>query len=142
MHCASFNVHPGALANTTGEYLGAPFVNDTALRRFSDSLMDLLSLGKIEQAGRLARENSHLDDPVVQQNLDEVFNELVNNALVGTAPVVRYVQNSKFGRSFIRHQYALVAEDSSMRCMITYRRKTDGWRLNQLWCNHHAMQSP
>ena len=129
-------------ANTNSGISSAPFANDSALRQFSDSLMALLSIGNIEEARQFAIGNSHLDDPVVQQNLNEVFDAIKSNALDDTRLTVSYVQTSKFGRSFIRHQYTLTAADIAMRCMMTYRRKTDGWRLNQLWCNHGTAHSP
>lgn len=129
-------------ANADSGISSAPFANDSALRQFSDSLMGLLSIGKIEEARQFAIRNSHLDDPVVQQNLNDVFDAIKGNPLTDTEPTVSYVQTSKFGRSFIRHQYTLNSANIAMRCMMTYRRKTDGWRLNQLWCNRSAVESP
>ena len=113
----------------------APFANDDAMREFSDELMTRLGNGELEQAQRKAVENSHLDDPVVQQNLDEAFAALAQKLTPVAALSADYIQTSKFGRSFVRHQFALDNEAFSMRCMMTYRRKTDGWRLNQLWCH-------
>ena len=113
----------------------APFANDNAMREFSDKLMTRLGNGELEQAQRKAVENSHLDDPVVQQNLDEAFAALAQKLTPVAALSADYIQTSKFGRSFVRHQFALGNEAFSMRCMMTYRRKTDGWRLNQLWCH-------
>ena len=113
----------------------APFANDNAMREFSDELMTRLGNGELEQAQRKAVENSHLDDPVVQQNLDEAFAALAQKLTPVAALSADYIQTSKFGRSFVRHQFALGNRAFSMRCMMTYRRKTDGWRLNQLWCH-------
>ena len=113
----------------------APFANDKVMREFSDELMARLGNGEIEQAQLTAVKNSHLDDPVVQQNLNAAFAFLTEKLSPPAAHNVDYVQTSKFGRSFVRHQFALANEEFSMRCMMTYRRKTDGWRLNQLWCH-------
>ena len=125
----------GHCNDTAAEMLDAPFANDIAMRQFSDDLMTLLGDGDLEQAQKAAIANSHLDDPVAQKNLDEAF-KLLTEKLDRSAKIAAdYVQTSKFGRSFLRHQYALEAPDFAMRCMATYRRKTDGWRLNQLWCH-------
>lgn len=112
----------------------APFSNETALRKFSDALVKQIGGGAIDLAETTAIANSHLDDEVAQRNIAETF-DLLPTKLDGAETFeTKYVQMSKFGRSFIRHQYAFENGEKSLRCMLTYRRKTDGWRLNQLWC--------
>lgn len=125
----------------------APFNNETVLRNFSDALITRIGDADLTAAKNLAIKNSHRDDDITQHNLNEVFDSLGQH-LANSEPLkVEFVQESKFGRSFIRHQYSLnrplkhslehPREQSwqALRCMLTYRRKTDGWRLNQLWCN-------
>ena len=118
-----------------GEENTAPFTTASALQTFSETLMRLVSHGDVEQAERLAVANSHLDDPITQQNLADAFDTLKETLRASAILSLDYVQTSKFGRSFLRHQYALENADVAMRCMLTYRRKTAGWRLNQLWCH-------
>lgn len=138
----------------------APFTNDVEILRFSEHLMTSLGETKLDAAVALARRNSHLDDKTTQQNLTETFESLhkhlnrgeLNHSQLshrqfdtrqfnpgqfnnGHGFEIRYIQRSAFGRSFIRHQYELQNDMQKLRCMITYRRKTDGWRLNQLWCS-------
>lgn len=121
--------------DTQAEMLNAPFDSNIAMRQFSEDLMTLLGTGELARAQQSAVGNSHLDDPVAQENLNEAFDMLAKKLAGAPKLAVNYVQTSKFGRSFLRHQYTLAAPDFAMRCMMTYRRKTDGWRLNQLWCH-------
>lgn len=113
----------------------APFNDAQTLRRFSDFLITKIAQLELHEAETLAKKNSHVDDKITQQNLDEVFAELRNQLPTGESMQEQFVQQSNFGRSFIRHQYSLKHAQQSTRCMLTYRRKTDGWRLNQLWCS-------
>lgn len=113
----------------------APFTNEQALREFSNALIGEIGRTNLDSAESSARKNSHLDDEITQQNLNDVF--VVLKRLLNEPHIMesRFVQQSKFGRSFIRYQYSLSNAQLSIRCMLTYRRKTEGWRLNQLWCS-------
>ncbi len=121
-------------AAVTSEINAAPFTNEDALREFSNVLIDRIGSTDLAAAEAMAKNNSHLDDVITQQNLSEVFAFLKRTGVGGSVAKTYFVQESKFGRSFIRHQYSLDNAKQSLRCMLTYRWKTDGWRLNQLWC--------
>lgn len=125
----------GAIAAAVAsEVNAAPFPNEDALRAFSNVLIDRIGGTDLAAAEAMAKNNSHLDDEITQQNLSEVFAFLKRSGVGGGVAKTYFVQESKFGRSFIRHQYSLDHAQQSLRCMLTYRWKTDGWRLNQLWC--------
>ncbi|MGR8948796.1 MAG: hypothetical protein ACU84Q_12160 [Gammaproteobacteria bacterium] len=121
-------------ASATEVELDAPFKNEVELRDFSELLVNHIGRRSIQLARDVAVANSHLDDEVVQRNIAETFELLPKKLVSESMYKTQYVQTSKFGRSFIRHQYAFENSGHSMRCMLTYRRKTDGWRLNQVWC--------
>ena len=114
--------------------VSAPFQDERALRQFSDHLMQLLAEGKLESAQHAAVRNSHGDDAVAQQNISTMFASLRDQLADISGSNTEFVQTSHFGRSFMRHQYSLHGREFALRCMLTYRRKTDGWRLNQIWC--------
>ena len=114
--------------------LRAPFSNELELRQFSDMLVQQIGDGALEAAKNVAVDNSHLDDEIAQRNISETFDLLPSKLISDDVYQTTYVETSKFGRSFIRHQYAFDNAEQALRCMLTYRRKTDGWRLNQIWC--------
>lgn len=128
---SSFNSDANEMAPT------APFINDLEIRRFSDELINAIAKTDIHAAAQYARANSHLDDDITQKNLTGVFENLALALENQGDFAIKFVQESRFGRSFIRHQYALKNAHLTLRCMLTYRRKAAGWRLNQLWCANH-----
>ena len=124
-----------ALIPTANSAESAPFRSEIALETFSRSLIGEIANTNLDSAKSIARNNSHLDDEITQRNLQDVFFALKHLVGDGQTMESRFVQQSKFGRSFIRHQYSLSNAELTIRCMLTYRRKTAGWRLNQLWCS-------
>ncbi|MEM7469324.1 MAG: hypothetical protein AAF387_20905 [Pseudomonadota bacterium] len=121
-------------ANSTETLSTAPFIDETEIRAFSEQLLAEIGVSGLAGAKNTAIENSHLDDKITQRNLAAEFAKLAELVTEWDELNIEYVQTSKFGRSFIRHQYAVTNRDVALRCMLTFRRKTDGWRLNQLWC--------
>ncbi len=127
--------HVSATLNAEELAAQAPFKVEKELRQFTQEIIESLVTIEFEFVASRIVKNSHLDDPTAQKNLLD-FNEKFPGQLatLGSGANTQYIQRSKFGSSFIRYQYDISGTESAIRCMFTYRRKTDGWRLNQLIC--------
>lgn len=81
-----------------------------------------------------ARAESHLDDPKVQRNLDWAERELpARLAPLGECQRASLSDAERFATSFYRLHFVLSCAGGERQIMLTYRRKTDGWRLNQFY---------
>jgi hypothetical protein len=81
-----------------------------------------------------ARAESHLDDPKVQRNLDWAERELpAHLAPLGACQRASLSDAERFATSFYRLHFVLSCAGGERQIMLTYRRKTDGWRLNQFY---------
>ncbi len=85
-------------------------------------------------AVQLAIRDSHLDDPYTQKNLQWVQKDLPMK-LNRLGKPVRFIPTGtdRFVSAFVRFNFLLHYERGALRLMLTFRRKTAGWRLNQLY---------
>jgi len=112
----------------------APYRNADQIRHGARTLLDLLLQDGAPAALRHARENSHLDDPKVQANLDWATRTLPDRlAPLGHCHRVTLSDEERFASSFMRFHFVLDCAQGQRQFMLTYRRKTDGWRLNQFY---------
>lgn len=112
----------------------APYRNPDQIRHGARALLDLLVQDGAAAALHSARENSHLDDPKVQTNLDWAAQTLPDRlAPLGPCQQVTLSDEERFASSFMRFHFVLDCAHGQRQFMLTYRRKTDGWRLNQFY---------
>ena len=124
-----------AHAQNLSSGLVAPFRSMTELDQFSKTLFADLATHDFDEVFKRIKKSAHQDDEKVMENLVAFSASFPQQRSTLRTPIrTRYIQQSKFGGSFLRHQYEIGDADSRLRCMVTYRRKTDGWRINQLLC--------
>jgi len=103
---------------------------DTAAR----SLLEVLVEDGPEAALGRAREASHLDDPRVQRNLAWARQGLPSRMReLGAPQSLETIGTDRFMSAFVRFSYRVRCARGDLRVMLTFRRKTDGWRLNQFY---------
>ena len=104
------------------------------MRANARGLLDQLLREGWPAALATARADSHLDDPKVQANLDWAVLALpARLAPLGRCRRAIASDEERFASSFQRFHFVLDCEHGERQFMLTYRRKTDGWRLNQLF---------
>ncbi|MBM4227247.1 MAG: hypothetical protein FJ164_05830 [Gammaproteobacteria bacterium] len=112
----------------------APYRSLADARRGADLIVQTLRQSGPEAALALAVRESHLDDPRVQENLTRMKSSFPGHmATLGAPTEAEFTGLDRFMSSFGRYNYLLQCPDGQLRLMFTYRRKTDGWRLNQFY---------
>jgi len=111
-----------------------PYRNPPQIRAGAQALIATLCAQGAGPALTTARAESHLGDPKVQRNLDWAERELpARLAPLGACQRAELSDEEHFASSFYRLHFVLVCAQGQRQIMLTYRRKTDGWRLNQFY---------
>lgn len=106
----------------------------TAAATAAAAIVATLATDGAAPALALAQAESHLDDPRVQRNLAWATAQLpARLAPLGRAGTVEHTGTDRFLSSFVRFNYRVRYAGGDLRLMLTYRRKTAGWRLNQFY---------
>ncbi|MEN9726386.1 MAG: hypothetical protein RL434_752 [Pseudomonadota bacterium] len=112
----------------------APYRTLADARSGADLIIQTLRESGPEAALDLAVRESHRDDPRVQKNLTEMRARFpAHMATLGASGEADFTGLDRFMSSFGRYNYLLRCANGELRLMFTYRRKTDGWRLNQFY---------
>jgi hypothetical protein len=112
----------------------APYRSLADARRGADLIVETLRQSGPDAALDLAVRESHLDDPRVQENLARMKAGFpAHMATLGAPTEAEFTGLDRFMSSFGRYNYLLQCPEGQLRLMFTYRRKTDGWRLNQFY---------
>lgn len=112
----------------------APYRTLAAAREGSDRLTEILQREGAVEVLALATRESHLDDPRVQENLTRMRKALPSHMeSLGEIQEIEFVGLDRFMSSFGRYNYRVKCSEGELRLMFTWRRKTDGWRLNQFY---------
>ena len=112
----------------------APYRSPDDLRQGAGALLQQLLHDGPAVALQSARANSHLGDPKVQANLDWAAQTLpARLAPLGACQRVQASDEERFASSFMRFHFVLDCQHGQRHFMLTYRRKNDGWRLNQFY---------
>ncbi|MGD9604133.1 MAG: hypothetical protein AB7O21_21050 [Gammaproteobacteria bacterium] len=113
---------------------GAPHRTIAQAEAAARDILDVLVTAGADAAVARARAESHLDDPRVQRNLDWAGTGLPDRArTLGALTSVETVGTDRFMSAFVRFTYRVRCTRGDLRVMLTFRRKTAGWRLNQLY---------
>ena len=111
-----------------------PYRNPPQIRAGAQALIATLCAQGAGPALSTARDDSHLGDPKVQRNLDWAVRELPARLTpLGACQRAELSDEEHFASSFYRLHFVLICAQGQRQIMLTYRRKTDGWRLNQFY---------
>lgn len=112
----------------------APYPTIAAAATGATALIEVLIAEGATASLALAVRDSHQDDPRVQRNLAAIAATLpAKRAALGSVQRRELVSTDRFASSFVRFTWLLRGSTGELRVMFTYRRKTDGWRLNQYY---------
>lgn len=127
-------VFAGLCLISSGAGAEAPYRSLADAREGSDLILQTLQESGAEAALALAVRESHQDDPRVQKNLSQMTARLpAHMASLGPLGEAEFTGLDRFMSAFGRYNYLVHGAEGDLRVMLTYRRKTDGWRLNQFY---------
>jgi hypothetical protein len=133
MHCGIVSLLLCAAGITAAQ---APYPTIAAAAAGASALVAVLDEQGAAASLAHARRESHLDDPRVQRSLDAVSATLpALRAGIGEVRTSELVATDRFASSFVRFTWLLRGSSGELRVMFTYRRKTNGWRLNQYYAD-------
>lgn len=118
-----------ALANEGGRWL----VDQRAVARQAFEDASKLASPTHRQTFEAMARYAHIDEPDVADNFvaaQEAVRRMVDE--LGAAIEIRELEFTRFASSFIRIAFELRFDDASRRLMFTYRKKSRGWRVNQI----------